>query len=77
MTKRTRRTRRPFCNPELMEAYKAMKRRELIRQGKSIPLTLLPTQPAEINMAEPKRSPFHVSNAHRDQRERGTNQPNR
>ena len=41
-----------------MEAYKSMKRRELIRQGKSIPLTLLPTEPGEIDMAASKRSPL-------------------
>ena len=48
MTKRPKQTRRPFCNLELMEAYKRMRRRELQRRGKSIPLTLLPTEPGEL-----------------------------
>ena len=50
-----KRTRRPFCNPELMEAFKAMKRRELIRRGKPIPATLLPNEPGEIDLPELNR----------------------
>ena len=49
-----RRTRRPFCNPELMEQFKAMKRRELHRQGKPIPATLLPSESAAIDVLKIK-----------------------
>ena len=45
-----RQTRRPFCNREMMEEFKAMKRRELVRQNKSIPLTLLPSEPDELSL---------------------------
>jgi len=40
----TKRTRNPFCSPELREAFKLIKARELRRAGRPVPSCLLPTE---------------------------------
>ena len=51
MTKRPKQTRTPFCTSDDFEQMKAAKRRELERQGRPIPTTLLPTEPDESDTA--------------------------
>ncbi len=43
--------------PEALAAFKRARGRELERQGKPVPATLLPTEPAETG-TEPKLEPF-------------------
>lgn len=49
-TMRPRQKRTPFCSREVLESYKRMKVRELQRQGKPIPSTLLPTEQEESSL---------------------------